>query len=34
MRGIHYLKIGRKPVIVREAFIKYLKEVDHGYTNS
>ena len=27
-RGIHYLKIGRKPVIIRDAFINFLRQED------
>ncbi|EFK11249.1 conserved hypothetical protein [delta proteobacterium NaphS2] len=27
-RGIHYLNIGNKPVIIREAFIEFLKKED------
>lgn len=27
-RGIHYLNIGRKPLIIREAFIEFLKKED------
>ena len=27
-RGHHYLKIGRKPVIIREAFIDFMKRED------
>ena len=27
-RGIHYLNLGRKPLIVREAFIEFLESED------
>jgi excisionase family DNA binding protein len=27
-RGIHYLKLGRKTLIVREAFVEWLREQD------
>jgi transposase-like protein len=27
-RGTHYLKVGRKPVIIREAFIEFMKRED------
>jgi len=34
IRGQHYLKIGRKTLIVRDAMIEYLRGVDNGNQDS
>lgn len=30
IRGVHYLKVGNKPLIIREKFIQWMEEQDDG----
>lgn len=30
-RGFHYLKVGNKPMIIREKFIKFMEEEDGSW---
>ena len=30
-RGVHYLKVGRKPIIIREKFIELMEEEDGSW---
>ena len=33
LRGIHYLKVGKKVVIVRHQFIRYMEDLDGTQNN-